>query len=301
MEWRLIRSGNTLELSDRKPFDVVSVDGIGLSPVRRLTERGPFEVGFRDVGYRYDARLLNMVLISHSTDRAAADAARDALFAQLRPSDEPLILRAVRDDGAIRQIDVHAARAVDAPVSEADRIWSMQRYALQMLAPFPYFYDPTPGFWLVLGAADPQQSGSDPNQTQGYQVPTSVPTITVESSGLDYVYPVEYAGSADSFPVITIYGPASGVVITNETTETTLSLPNLALADGEWIEMDLAYDAKTVVDDAGNNRIAELAISSDIATWRLAPGTNQVRITIGSGATAATGVKMVYVIQYISL
>lgn len=301
MQWRLIRDNETLELSDRAPFDVVSIDGVGLGPVRRLTERGPFHVGVRDVGFRFDQRMLNLVLVSNSESKALADGARDDLFWFLRPADDAFVLQCTRDDAALRQLDVHVVNVVDAADNERDRIGAFQRYALQVMAPFPFWYDPETGYWLVLGASDPEQSGSDESQTSGYQVPTSVPTITVDSSGIDYLFPVEYAGTADSFPLITVYGPASGIVIENQSAGTTLSLPNLALAAGEYVEIDLAFDAKTVIDDGGGNQIAELATTSDIVTWRLVPGTNDIRFTVGSGASVETGMKIVYRIQYISL
>lgn len=301
MQWRLIRNGETLELSDRTPFDVVSVDGIGLGPVRRLTERGPFQVGARDVGYRFDARLLNFVLVSDSASKTLADAARDELFWFVRPADESLVLQCTRDDANVRQIDVHVLNVVDAADNADDRIGTFQRYALQLMAAYPYWYDPTAVYWLVLGATNPEESGTDPNQQAGYSVPTDVPTITVESSGIDYVFPVEYSGTADTYPLITVYGPASGVVIENETTGTILSLPNLALTAGESVEIDLAYNAKTVMDDSGANQIAELSTDSDLVTWRLAPGANDIRFTVGSGATAATGLKLLFYLRYISL
>lgn len=301
MQWRLIRDAETLELSDRSPYDVVSIDNIGLGPVRRLTERGPFQVGVSDTGFRFDERIINLVLVSNSTSKAAADGARDDLFWYLRPADDSFVLQCTRDDAALRQIDVHVLNIVDAPINEEDRMSGFQRYALQLMAAFPFWYDPEFGYWVVLGGVDPEQGGTNPNQTNGYQVPTSVPTITVESSGIDYLFPVEYAGTADSFPLITVYGPASGIVIENTTAGTVLSLPNLALAAGEYIEIDLAFGAKTVVDDSGANQIAEMATTSDIVTWRLVPGTNDVRFTVGSGATENTGMKIVYRIQYISL
>ena len=300
MQWELVGT-STLNLSDRAPYDVVSVDGIGLGPVRRLTERGPFQVGVRDVGYRFDERLINLVLIAYAGSLADADDARDDLFALLRPSDTALILRATRDDGAIRQIDVHANGVIDAPINEDDRISVLQRIGMQLMAPFPYWYDPDWEYWLVLGATDPEQSSSVEGTVSGYSVPTEVPTITVESSGIDYLFPVGYTGSADTYPVATVYGPASGIVIENETAGTILSLPNLALSAGEYVEIDLAYNAKTVIDDTGANQIAELSSTSDIVTWRLVPGTNNIRFTIGSGATAATGLKLTYRIQYVSL
>ena len=53
--------------------------------------------------------------------------------------------------------------------------------------------------------------------------------------------------------------------------------------------------------DNGSNQIAQLATTSDIVTWRLIPGLNNIRFTVGSAATAATGLKITYVVQYISL
>ena len=300
MQWRLVRGSETLQLSDRNPFDVISVSGVGISNTRRLTERGPFQVGHRDVGVRWDARLITMALVSVSASKADADAARDALFSIVRPSDEPFTLVAVRDDGETRQIDVHAVNVVDAPISDNDRIGSMQRYVVQLEAPTPYWVSGT-GYWYILGAVDPLVGGSSVNQTAGYQVPTEVPTITVETTGIDYESPLVYDGTADAFPLVTVFGPFSGVSIENLTNDTILTLPNLALLTSEYLLIDLAYNRKTVVDSAGDNQIAELATSSDLVTFRLAPGENNIRFTVGSGATSDTGLKMEYPINYIAL
>jgi hypothetical protein len=300
MQWSLVRDSDTLQLSDRNPFDVISVEGIGISNTRRLTEKGPFQVGHRDVGVRWDARLITMALVSNSASKADADAARDALFAIVRPSDESLTLVGVRDDAQTRQIAVHAINLVDAPHTPNDRIGSLQRYVLQLQAPFPYWTSGT-GYWYILGADDPNVGGTGSGQTAGYQVPTEVPTITVESSGIDYAVPLAYDGTADTFPRITVYGPFSGVSIENLTNGTILTFPNIALSEGDWLDIDLAYNTKSVIDDTGANRIADLSTTSDLVTFRLAPGENEIRFTVGSGATGATGLKMDFPINYISL
>lgn len=297
--WQLLRGADTLALSDRSPFDVVTVQGVGIPPVRRLTERGPFQDGDTDIGFRLDARTINMVLVSTSDGKAAADTARDSLWEWFKPANTPFVLRCTRDDGTDRQIDVYPMGVIDAAITEQDRQWGFQRYAAQLRAPLPVWYDPTPGSYSAIGGGS---TGS-----YGFTIPMSIAWVMVSGSTIGTTITIPYQGTWSVFPTITLYGPLAGVTVTNETTGEVLDFPSLTLSAGEWIEIDLSYGAKTITDDTGANQIDKLSSDSDLATFHLAAhpdapaGDNVIHFDVAASATNDTGIKIDYAQHYIAL
>lgn len=178
--WQVISGGTTYNLSDRNPFDVVAVSGVGLAPVRRLSQRGPLQHGETDLGYRLDARSINLVLAISAASLTAADTARDTLAALFGPlSDAPLALRCTRDDGEVRQIDCYAVGLVDAAVGGEDRIGVYQRVGVQLWAPDPLWYDPTPTLVDLSELAGDWWTGGgliDAGDVLDYRTDVSAPT-----------------------------------------------------------------------------------------------------------------------------
>lgn len=142
--WQAIVNGTTYSLSDANPFKLISATGIGNAPVRRLEERGPFQDGVTDVGYRFDPRMINLVIGVHSASRSAADTNRDTLSGIFNPTGNALIkLRCTRDDSSVRQIDCYAVGLVDMAAQLPERSIAFQRVGVQLKAPNPFWYDPT--------------------------------------------------------------------------------------------------------------------------------------------------------------
>jgi hypothetical protein len=142
--WQAIVGGTTYNLSDSNPFKILSISGIGNAPVRRLEERGPFQDGSTDIGYRLDARLINMLIQITGASLSATDTHRDTLSTIFNPrGNTPIYLRCTRDDGAIRQIDCYAVNMVDMPAELGQRDMAAQRVGVQLKAPNPIWYNPT--------------------------------------------------------------------------------------------------------------------------------------------------------------
>lgn len=297
-QWSLMWGHDELALTGRQPFDLVSAGGIGGAPVRRLSERSPLQDGDLDIGRRLDARLINLVLFFAAADRAAADEYRDRLLHWIKPRTGPLALRCVRDDGSERRIDCYAVGVVDAPADQESRWWSAQKIAVQLRAPDPIWYDPQPATWALLGGVGTGASG--------WGVPLLVPWVQSQQSFISTTQALHYGGSWDDYPVITVFGPASDVTITNISTGDVLDLPTLALAEGQWIEIDLRYGRKTVTSHAGN-AIGLLSSDSDLATWHLAAdpdapgGENLIRFEVAAAASNKTGVQFAYYRRYFGL
>jgi hypothetical protein len=267
--------------------------------VRRLTGRAPFQDGDSDLGYRLDARVVNLVLFANASSRGAADANRSLLYEYLKPHAEAVHLRCVKDDGATRQVDCFPLGVVDAPVSEEDRIWTAQKLAVQLRAAEPIWYDPQQKYWAAIGGA---ATGAT-----GYTIPMSIPWLQTTNVFIETQVALLYSGSWASYPVITINGPGTGLSMENLTTGHVLAFPALTLAAGESVTIDLRYGFKTVTDNLGANLIGELSDDSDLAEWHLAPapeasgGNNLLLFTVSAAATGETGVQMSYYHRYIGL
>lgn len=295
--WQAIVNSTTYELSDRAPFDVVSVTGIGIAPTRRLSQRGPLQHGETDIGYRIDPRAVNMVLVLAADTLSAADTHRDTLARVFAPRlTTPVKLRCTRDDGAVRELACRISGFVDMPINDSDRIGIMQRVGVQMVAADPNWYDPEPQ----------QVSMALASISSGLTVPVEVPLLVESGSGGDGRIQIEYTGTFDEFPTITLVGPIEDALIVNETTGDQLFFDGYTVAAGTSVTIDLRYGYKTVTKSDGTNLIDKLTDDSDLATWRLASiletgdGVNVIRLS-GASLTDASQVSMIYHTRYISL
>lgn len=290
--WSILYGDIERNISDRKPFDVVSVSGVGTAPIRQLEERAPVQDGATNIGFRLDPRTINLVLFIAAGSKAQIDTYRDELYEFFKGLPSALRLRCVRDDGAVRQLDCYTVGMLDAPFDDQNKIGNSQRLAVQLRAPDPVWYDPTPQSWAVLGGASTGLSG--------FTVPMLVPWQQSSLTAIDKVVTLQYAGSWAEYPVITIFGPGSNFKIENQTTGDILHFPTLTLTAGQYVEVDLRYGKKSVLDQAGANRISTLSSDSDLATWRLVPapygtgGNNTLRVIVASSASTSTGFRLSY-------
>lgn len=298
MRWSVLLGNRELQLTDRAPFDLVSAQGIGVAPVRRLTERGPFQDGDTDIGFRLDPRTINLVLFFAAANEAQADAHRDTLANYFQGLNRSLALRCARADGTMRQIDCYVTGMVDLPLDAQNRIGDSQKVAVQLRASDPIWYDPQPRFFGLMGGSS--------TGTSGFGVPLHVPWIMSSQSSIDKTFPLIYPGSWSEYPILTIYGPASNVTIQNLTTGDVLLLPYVGLGAGHWIQIDCRYGHKTVIDDTGANRISELSDDSDLATFRLAAdpdadgGVNMMRFAVAASADNSTGLQVQFYDRYVA-
>lgn len=297
--WSILYGNDEVNISDRNPYDLVSISGIGTAPLRQLEERSPFQDGSSSVGFRLDPRIINMVLFMNSTSKAGADNQRDILYEYFKGLPLPLKLKCVKDNGSTRLIDCYTSGMVDAPFDDQNRVGASQRFAIQLKALNPIWYDPTPLAWGILGGSSTGASG--------FSIPMDIPFVQTPNTFIDATLSLSYSGSWYEYPVITIFGPGMNFKITNNTTGDILNFPSLVLASGEYVEVDLRYGAKSVVDDTGTNVISELSDDSDLVTWRLAPapiassGANSISFSVTSDATEETGIRINYYNRYTAL
>ncbi len=280
MQLSAIVNGTEYSLSDGTYAYRLEDDGTGIAPMHRLTERGPFQHGETDLGYRLDPRLIRLVLGIEGADRSARDTKRGRLMRLFKPANQ-VSLKWTLDNGEIRQIDCYYAGDLTAP--STDRIAEIQKLGVSFTAPDPAFYDPEPLTAFVYQDDDLPLTGASSGtlSAPGLIVPMPVP-FGVSSGIMAETHYLSYAGDWLDYPIITINGPIINPIITSETTGDILDLTGVSLSAGDAVTVDCRYGYKSIVHSDGTNLIANLSTDSDLATFHIAPvdGLDDTKINI---------------------
>jgi hypothetical protein len=294
----LLVGANTYPMYGRDPYSYISLTGLGLPPVRRIKERGPQQNGSTDVGFLLDERMLNLAVMVLGDDMADVATNRRALAHILKPrSSTPVIVRVTGTDGLVRQIDTNVAGIVDFPNTMQERIGPSQLVVVQFEAADPIPYDPT----LQNVTFDNTAFAA------GTTIPLAIPWTLVIPSAIDTSVTVSYEGDWETFPYIYLTGPMVSPVITNETSGAVLDFTGSTLTGSDIWTIDLRYGHKSITDQSGVSKIAKLTDESDLITWSLLPdedapsGENDINVSIASGMTSATRVRIEYHDKYPSL
>jgi hypothetical protein len=284
----LLRGVQAVEISDLVTYRVCEFDGLGMAPVRRLSQRGPLQNGETDVGYRLDPRTIRLVVLGAGATPDALHSLRETVLGLLRPGADPIRLR-WEYSGKARQIDVHYVSGLSLP--STDWRLSHHRLAFELRAPDPTLYDPNT---TTVGLA---ASGGG----TGLPLPMLFP-MTLGASNLDTIQAINLseANAWETFPTITITGPVTDLVITNNATGDKLDFTGTTIGNGVTYTLDLRYGYKTVIDQAGANQISKLTSDSDLATWSLVPGSNSIRAT-GLSVSSATAISIQYNARFIGV
>lgn len=103
-------------------------------------------------------------------------------------------------------------------------------------------------------------------------------------------------GDIDAWPVWTILGPGSTIVLRNLTTGYAMEL-STTLGSSETLTIDTRPGAKTVTKGDGTNLFTSLSTTSYL--WPLSAGLNSVRVEM-SGTTSASSVTLAFRPRYLS-
>lgn len=286
----VIVNGVAYPLDDGTYCYLTGDDGWGMAQLKRLTRSGPLQHGHTDLGFRLSPRSASLALWIEGTTLQDLYDKREQLLGIFAPADDPVSLRWTLDSA--RQIDCHFASDMTMPSSSRNGF--NQELVITFFCPDPTFYNPA-GVARSFGMG----GGGDT-----LTVPMSVP-MTVGASTLYSIVNINYPGSWLSYPhLIRITGPITNPVITNTTTNEKLDFTGTTIAGGTYYDIDLRYGYKTVENNSGTNKIADLTADSDLATWHIAAapevpnGDNSITVT-GTSATQATNVEISYYIRYL--
>jgi len=277
--------GFKLLLSDKRRW-VLEEEGVGMSPLEYITERGPFQHGesYRDMFLR--PRTIQYHIRSIHDSRISTWSARSLLLEYLRPNRVPGVpgtLTYIRQDGSKRAIDVFVQEGPDF-VKQNDR-WDMHAIdtIVRFLALDPTYYDPQQKSIVATG------SGS-------LTFPASF-AITFTTFGFSAT--ITNNGTWLSYPYIVIKGPMSNTKIENLSTDESIEI-NYSILSGRYVYIDLSYGNKTVTLDDNTNLLYAVSSDSDLATFHLQPGTNIIEIS-GSGQDSNTQVIIYWYERYIGI
>lgn len=303
-------------------------DGLGIPNVSRHAQRGPFQAGDSDLGFTLRPRFLSFAWTLQGCTVAQLWDFRCKMIAIFRPrSDTPVVLQIALPNGKIIATDVHMQGILDYPVSS--RIdGKTQRVALGLKASDPRLYNPEE---QSISFTTAQLSGGWNVEEDGE---TTIDGWTVEENGettllgwniggstIENEQSIDYANSAGcpnadvEYPVIRMNGSLNNPIIENLTTEEILPLTyngGLAIATGDWVEIDLNYSAKTIKDQDGNSVDEFLDPVNDLATFHFAyageekpdgtfhDGVNVIKIT-AQNATLASSVDITWYERFIGV
>lgn len=292
MNYEWVYGTNTYPLNDSNPFQVVSIDGIDLAKVEPITERGPLQDGVTDKDMRLSPRVIQLVLQANTTASNTHESNRELFNRIFTPSAILGKLQLTYDNGNVYQIN--ARPLGDAGLGRNAQNELQLKAGLAFECPDPLWFNPngyTIGFGISGGGGI-------------FAVPTPVPT-PLGSANLNQTVTINYIGTYKEFPMITVTGPITNLIITNLATNKKIDFTGTTIAAAHYYTIDLRYGRKFIYKDGVTTdiRTGETTTDSNLSTWALeadpiAPaGENAIRVQ-GSTITSATQINLAYLDRF---
>lgn len=286
--------GNELVFPDENNR-LLTYIGYGAPPIQYITQRGYKQHGETKIDYVLDPRTVSIELWKNpACDRATYWLNRAALHDILRPNrGGSLELTLITPDGNQRAIllDPTPGALFDTPQTD-DNNWEINE-SLDFIAFDPIWYN-----------ADQTVTAVAQDTTQNLVFPITFP-IVFGPGGATYSLSIVYAGTWQSYPILTINGPYTSVVIENQTTGAEIELI-VPIGATESRTIDLTPGALSVYDHDGNDAFDELGANSNLVDFVIQPdpiapgGVNDIQAQI-TGATAGSGFTVQYRERYFAL
>lgn len=182
-------------------------------------------------------------------------------------------LRVVAPGGDSREIFCHVSAGLGiSEVLGEDSAFYAQRISATFLAHDPYWY--SVGDTAIVYTGDAEVSTFFPF----FPLRLSASSVFVNDSS------ISNPGDLEAWPVWTIEGPGSNIVISNLTTSQSLTL-NTAVTSGQSVTIDTRPGAKTVLNDDGTSLFPLMTATSTL--FPLARGDNHVQVAMDSTSTTS--------------
>lgn len=224
----------------------------------------------------YDVRSVVVPIVLRGASRDAYRTTLRALAASLNPKRGDGTLR-VTVNGVARDL---YCRYVDG-MGFAEDLPSDGLPSLLFQAYDPFWYDTT-STTQAFTSGSPQSF-------------FPIPPITLSSSTVFALTSVNNTGDVEAWPVWTVTGPGSGLVLRNLTTGKVLALTR-TIAAGEVITIDTRPRVKTVLTAAG---VSLFSLLTSRQFWPLDAGVNSIQVELNA-ATAASRVDLSYLRRFLS-
>jgi hypothetical protein len=263
---------------------ILSEEGLGMADTNDITQQGPFQDGETLLDSFLKPRVIQFIVRANTRCYEQYYKERALYLDALRPNRGQGVLRALLPGNIRRDIKVKVQQGPDFEKA-ANRGWDEWSFStmVRFIAYDPTFYDPQQKSLLI-------------DAFGGFVFPITFPLTIV-----DYVNNVllAYPGTFKTSPVFTFTGPMITCVITNETTGDVLQII-YPMDVGEVVQLDLAYGNISIVNNYGVDLMQYLTLASNITTFHLTPGVNELRFeATGTGATSR--INMAWYDRYIGL
>jgi len=293
--------GEIYQFNNKRDKFIFPIDGLGMPPIRYVTQRGPYQHGETMLDYFLEPRIVQVRHRRTSCNRTELWDVRSDLLDAVRPnrqiinSLEPGILRKIMPDGTKRDINVivQAGPSYDSGTRNGWDEWAIDDI-IRFVAHDPTFFDPTE----VI-------TEFNFSTFEELVFPADFP-IAFFASTFDETDTIEYGGTWLSYPEIIMTGPINNPIITNTTTGEKIEL-DYNIAAAEVVTITTEYGNKTISNDDGDNLIGTLTTDSDLATFHIAPdpeapgGDNVIRVQGASADSAVTQMVVKYYTRYIGI
>lgn len=248
-----------------------------MPPVMVRDQAVPSDHGTRFRGCRFDAAQIVIPVVLDGSSEADFRSGVRALSTALNPSKGVGTLRATVD-GAAREM---SALFVDGMGFDEENPADIGFPTLMFRGFDPFWYDTT----TVTGTF-----------TTGDAAPFfPIFPLRLASSEVFADAVVTNTGDVEAWPLWTVTGPGSGLVLRNFTTGKVLAL-DYTLAAGDTVTIDTRPGAKTVTLDDGTNLFGSLTSRQ---LWPVARGSNSIRIEM-SGGTDDSSVQIAHQRRFLS-
>lgn len=259
---------------------ILPYSGRFMPPVAFEEEGIPEQPGERLRAVRHRSREFTLpILFRDTTDAGLRTAIRD-LVAKLDPTRGDGRIRVTAPGGDQREITCRYMAGLE---GDEQAMLRAQKAPVVFKAHDPYWYatgDTTTTFTVgTAGSFFP----FFPLVLASSEVFTDATVINV--------------GDVDAWPVWTVTGPGSNLVLRNLTTGKQLTL-SVTLGASESVSIDTRPGVKTVTHSNGSNLFPDLSANSSL--WPLRRGANSVRIELTS-ATAASSVVLSWRPRYLGV
>lgn len=261
----------------------VKVTGLGNVPLEHMTQAGYKQHGVVVSGWRLTPRTITFALDLDVLRPDQRWQRRQELIDQISPQYGAVTYRKVFADGSRRDID----GMLDTSLSlvESDDLRHVAT-GFGLFCPDPTFYDPAEQDQILTAAT-----------VDAFVLPFAVPDELWFGGATQLSGTVSNPGTWRAYPVITIGGPYSRMIIQNQTTGASITL-GVALPAGSSMVIDLTPGQETITRD-GDNAFDEIE-EGNLIDWYLAPGDNLVLFG-GAGVTVSSFARVSFQARYIAL
>jgi hypothetical protein len=228
-----------------------------------------------------DAREVVLGLMIEAKDDLTHRQRVGALVRAMRPKAGPGTLICRDEDGQVRTLTCYYSGGLEGAEGRGAKLpgrWV--KAAVRFLAEDPWWYGEQQSVSFGLGAATPF---------------FPIPPVRPSGSSVTGRFEVDLSETdTETWPVWTITGPGSDLVLRNETTGQVIAV-DVALAGGETLIIDTRPEYLSVRSGAGTNLMR--LVQSDPALWPLVEQVNRVTATL-TGATSESRIYATFQPRY---